>query len=529
MMKLKKLLATGWIFIFLASVFTLNSCKEKVVGKYKPTWESLSSHPTPAWFRDAKFGIFIHWGVYSVPAYHEWYLEFISPKSNWGETPGGPPYTAAQGELSDSLFNAKVRKKANEYHRINYGVDFEYDDFIPMFKAEHFDPGSWADLFRDAGARYVVMTAKHGDEFAMWPSKVNRRNAMKMGPHRDLAGELAAAVRSRGMKMGFYHNTTYSFWDKRFPNREWVKFMNNSIMELVDRYKPDILWGDVVVNPVRDIYGQKMDVADCWNSKEVIAWFYNHSENPDEVVTNDRWGLDTTRAGILSEKAFSKSLWAEHERNWCRDDAAILGDFQTPERRSITKIFEIPWETCDALDPTSWGYNKQTPDSMYMKPDELIDYLADIVSKGGNLLINIGPRADGTIPEVMQNCLRDAGSWLKINGESIYGTRPWKVYGEGPTTEEVGVLGKKGKRIQFLTGDIRFTIKERTLYAILLEWPGTQVTIHSLKGVPVKSISILGTGEPAQWQVTEGGIVVQLPAQPVSPFANTLKIEIEAI
>jgi alpha-L-fucosidase len=367
------------------------------------------------------------------------------------------------------------------------------------------------------------MTAKHGDEFAMWPSKVNRRNAMKMGPHRDLAGELAAAVRSRGMKMGFYHNTTYSFWDKRFPNKEWVKFMNNSVMELVERYKPDILWGDVIVNPVKDENGQLMVNADSWNSKEVIASFYNHSENPDEVVTNDRWGLEPTSAS--TEKAFLKSLWAEHARTWGREDAAILGDFQTPERRNITRIFNVPWETCDALDPTSWGYNRQTPDSMYMKPDELIDYLADIVSKGGNLLINIGPKADGTIPEVMQNCLKDAGAWLKINGEAIYGTKPWTVFGEGPTTEELGVRGMNGKRIHFRQGDIRFTTKNRTLYAIILEWPGTQVTIQSLKGVPVKRIAFLGSGEPVQWQETDGGIVVQLPLQPVSPYANVLKIE----
>jgi alpha-L-fucosidase len=524
-MKRKNLSVIPVIILLLASAGIFPRCKEQVSEKYKPTWESLSTHPTPLWFRDAKFGIFIHWGVYSVPAYHEWYLEFISPKSNWGETPGGPPYTAAQGELSDSLFESRIRKKANEYHRENYGVDFEYDDFIPLFKAGHFDPGSWADLFREAGARYVVMTAKHGDEFAMWPSRVTRRNAMKMGPHRDLAGELAAAVRSRGIKMGFYHNTTYSFWDKRFPNKEWVKYMNSSVRELVDLYRPDILWGDVIVNPVRDENGRLMEAADCWNSREVIAWFYNHSENPDEVVTNDRWGLDTSRAGIQSEKAFSKSIWAQHERSWGREDAAILGDFQTPERRNITKIFDIPWETCDALDPTSWGYNKQTPDSAYMKPGELIGYLADIVSKGGNLLINIGPRDDGTIPEVMQNCLKDAGAWLRTNGEAIYGTRPWTVFGEGPTMWEVGVRGKQGKRVQFRKGDIRFTTKDRYLYAILLEWPGSQVTIQSLKGVPVKNISILGTSDPVQWQETDGGIMIQLPSQPVSQFANTLKIE----
>jgi len=527
-MKLQKQLTLlQRIVLFLIAMIMVANCKENPKKTYKPTFESLDSHPTPKWFTDAKFGIFIHWGVYSVPAFHEWYVEFISPRSTWGKRPEGPPYTAAQGDLPDSVFKLETmgyRGVANQYHRQNYGVDFEYDDFIPMFKAEKFDPAAWADIFVKSGARYLVLTAKHGEEFALWPSKYTKRNAMQMGPHRDLAGDLLKAVRSRGLKMGFYHNTTYSFWDKRYPDKEWVEYMNNSIKELVDLYQPDILWGDVVVSPYLDVNGKPF-CADYWNSKEVIAYFYNHSNNPDQVVTNDRWGVDTSKAGFKSKNNFLHSLWSQYAKEWHVEDGALLGDFQTPERRNITRIFNTPWETCDALDPTSWGYNRRTPDEKYMTTKELVDYLADIVSKGGNLLIDIGPRADGTIPEVMQDRLRGAGDWLSVNGEAIYGTRPWKVYGEGPTNEELGSWDKSEGEYKFKPGDVRFTRKGDILYAIMLEWPGREITINSLKGLKINKLTMLGSDEKIKWQQEKEGLRVSLPSNSISPYANTLKLE----
>jgi len=157
-------------FIIVLGISLIYSCQQKKEELYEPTWESLDKHKAPQWFSDAKFGIFIHWGVYAVPAYHEWYLVFYSPKSQFGKNLGGPPYTAGQGDFSDSAFNANIRKNANEYHRKNFGVDFDYDRFIPQFTAENYKPESWAKLFKKAGARYVVLTAKHGEEFAMWPS-----------------------------------------------------------------------------------------------------------------------------------------------------------------------------------------------------------------------------------------------------------------------------------------------------------------------------------------------------------------------
>lgn len=512
---------------------TLLSCStDTAQTEYQPTWQSLSSHPVPRWYRDAKFGIFIHWGVYAVPAYHEWYVVFMSPKARFGRNLGGPPYTAAQGDLPDSVFLANIRPKANRYQREQYGVDFAYDDFIPMFKAENFDPESWAALFKQAGARYVVLTAKHGDEFALWPTEYTPRNAMDMGPHRDLVGDLTEAVRHQGLKMGYYHNTTYSFWDARYPDQEWVDYMNHSIEELVDKYQPDILWGDVVSGPARDQAGEPLG-ADHWNSKEVIAYFYNHSRNPDEVVTNDRWGIDRS-VRVTSEKSLSRSVWADAAKGWGLDEdqGVVLGDFQTPERRNITQIFRSPWETCDSMDPTSWGYNKRLPDAEYMTTNEIVDYLSDIVSKGGNLLINIGPKADGTIPAVMQERLRGVGDWLSVNGEAIYGTHPWETYGEGATRGETGSWGRTEGEYRYTASDIRFTTKGNALYAIVLGWPGDRLTITSLASVAdtdIRSVSMLGYGGNLQWNQSENGLRIQTPDNPPGKHAYAFKITFKGV
>jgi len=450
-------------------------------GPYQPTTQSLRKHKAPQWFEDAKFGIFIHWGPYAVPAFHEWYVEFISPKAQFGFMFGGPPYVAGRDNLPEELFRANIREEAFRYHLQNWGPNFAYDDFLPMFKAEKYDPQAWARLFQEAGARYVVLTAKHGDEFAMWPTKYTKRNAMEIGPRRDLAGELLKAVRGLGMKMGFYHNTTYTFWDMRYPGRDWVEYMNNSIKELVDLYRPDILWGDVKVGPVRDRNGNFLP-ADYWGSKEVLAYFYNHASNPEEVVANDRWGLDT--------------------------DGKSLGDFATPERARMRNISWEKWETCDSLDPTSWGYNRRARTGDYMTANELVDYLADVVSKNGNLLINVGPTAEGVIPEVMQQALRGVGEWLRVNGEAIYGTRPWEVYRDG---------------------DVRFTRKGNTLYAIALEWPEQELRLSSLAGKPVLRVELLGSQEQVRWRSQPDALVIESPAQRPSKYAYAFRITCRAL
>ncbi len=466
----------------ISVALALLACTSGAEPPYKPTTESLRTHKAPQWFVDAKFGIFIHWGPYAVPAYHEWYVAFMSPKAGFGFLYGGPPFTATQGNMPDALYRSRIQERAVKYHLDNWGPNFAYDDFIPMFKAEKFDPAAWAKLFEEAGARYVVLTAKHGDEFAMWPTKHTPRNAGEMGPKRDIAGDLTKSVRALGMKMGFYHNTTYTFWDKRYPGRDWVEYMNATIKELVDKYQPSILWGDVLEGPIRDGNGKPLG-TDYWQSKEVLAYFYNHSKEPAEVVANDRWGEEP--------------------------DGTRLGDYATPERRNVEGISEKKWELCDSLDPISWGYNRLLKDGEYMTPNELVDYLVDVVSKNGNLLINIGPKADGTIPEVMQRCLREAGQWLRVNGEAIYGSRYWVTHKEG---------------------EVRFTRKGNTLYAIALEWPEEEtLTLQSLAGKRVSRVDMLGLAEPIRWRQTGDGLVITVPSKRPCKYAYTFRITAEAL
>jgi len=449
-------------------------------NKYKPTWESLDRHPIPEWFNNAKFGIFIHWGIYAVPAYlNEWYLVHMCPRALFnGKNLGGPPYRATCDGVTEDFCKKNTIEDVYNYHRQKYGPDFAYDDFIPMFKAEKYNPPEWAELFKKAGARYVVLTAKHGDEFALWPSAHTDRNAGSMGPHRDLAGELSKAVRKEGLKMGFYHNTTYSFWDPRYPDTEWVRYMNNSIKELVDRYHPDILWGDVPGNPVKNYNGKLLN-AEHWNSKELLAYFYNHSAEPDQVVANDRWDLG--------------------------ENGKVHGDYDTPERKIFEKISERKWETCDTLDPNSWGYNARTKEEEYITVKQAVQYLVDIVSKNGNLLLNIGPRADGTIPEVMKERLLGIGRWLEINGEAIYGTRHWDTFREE---------------------NIRFTWKpDKTLYAISLNWPGEKLILKSLKELQVRSVKMLGVDKELTWSQDREVLIINTPEKGRCENAFTFKIE----
>ncbi|MCX6621001.1 MAG: alpha-L-fucosidase, partial [Acidobacteria bacterium] len=296
-----------------------------------------------------------------------------------------------------------------------------------------------------------------------------------------LAGDLLKAVRQTGIKMGFYHNTTYTFQDPRFPGRDWVDYMNNSIKELVDRYQPSIIWGDVTEGPVRDERGQHLS-ADYWGSKQVLAYYYNHSPNPDDVVANDRWGMDV--------------------------DGKPLGDFVTPERSHVNGIRKQKWEECDSLDPNSWGYSRNLPEGEYMTPNQLVDYLVDVVSKNGNLLINIGPKADGTIPEIMQKCLREVGAWLKVNGEAIYGSHYWDT---------------------FKDGDVRFTRKGNTLYAIALEWPETELRLTSLHGRQVTKVEMLGSAAPVKWRQDAAALVIQPPAERPCRYAYTFRITCKSL
>jgi len=344
---------------------------------FEPTWESLNSRQSPEWFREAKFGIFIHWGVYSVPAicdtstYAEWYLQWLKTNSHGG----------------------LVRK----FHEENYGADFPYRDFAPMWRAELWEPGDWARLFRRAGAKYVVLVSKHHDGFALWPAAKSSEirgfpwNAAEVGPKRDLVGELTGAVRAEGLRMGFY----YSFmeWDNPLydeaPQRYVDEMMIPQIKELVTRYEPAVVWPD----------GEWNHPDSLWRSQETLAWIYNNCANPDELVVNDRWG---------------KGLRGQ------------VGDYYTTEYGNLSGPGMAdegkPFEECRGIGH-SFALNRLEDYDAYLTRTGLVQLLIELVSNGGGLLLNLGPTADGRIPVIQQDRLVALGEWLEANGESIYGTR----------------------------------------------------------------------------------------------------------
>jgi len=463
---------------------------------FKPTWDSLKQYKVPEWYMDAKFGIFIHWGVYSVPAFeNEWY-----PR------------------------NMYIRNSpAYKYHLENYGPHdkFGYKDFIPMFTAERWNPDEWAELFKKSGARYVVIVAEHHDGFAMYDCSYTEWNAVNMGPRRDIVGDLAAAVRRKGLVFGVSYHRAEHWWffdggmqfdsdvkDPRYhsfygpakpsntqPDKEFLDDWFMRACELVDKYRPQIFWFDWWINqPVFEPYLRRF-AAYYYN--RAVEWFHFSESWSTGVVIN------------YKHKAFPVAT-------------AVLD----VERGRLEDIQPFFWQTDTSICMKSWGYIK---DHEYKSANAIIDDLADIVSKNGCLLLNIAPRSDGTIPEEQKKILLEIGRWLEVNGEAIYGTRPWKVYGEGPTQVEGGEF-KEFKASPFTGRDIRFTTKGDVLYAIVLEWPGEETVIRSLSTDlrlytrKVDSVELLGSDEPLEWIRNETGLRVKMPKSKPCDHAFTLKI-----
>jgi alpha-L-fucosidase len=423
---------------------------------YEAKWESLDRRPTPAWFLDAKFGVFIHWGVYSVPAwgqvgeYAEWY---------WNRLPSKDPKWAP----------------SVAFHARNYGANFNYMDFAPRFTAELFDANQWASLFVRAGIKYVVPTSKHHEGFALWPSAEASRtwgrpwNAAEIGPKRDLLRELADATRAKGLKFGFYYSLYEWFnplWLKDRP-RYVAEHMFPQFKDVVTRYQPSIIFSD----------GEWEMPSKDWRSEELLAWLFNESPSRNEVVVNDRWGKDTRH---------------KHGGYWTTEYAAGLQDDSHP------------WEESRGM-AYSYGYNRAERVDDYKTGREFILVLIDLVSRGGNLLLDIGPAADGTIPPLMEQRLLDIGDWLKVNGEAIYSTRfagrscqwtegerPKQEYGEFMVKynllDQVGQTPKDGRAVK----QVFFTKKPDALYAITAGWPGKQLKLHGIKVLAGATVTMLG-------------------------------------
>jgi alpha-L-fucosidase len=450
---------------------------------YSPTWDSVDKRPTPAWFTDAKFGIFIHWGVYSVPAYAP-----VIP----GQLAYAEWYWHAMTQGRDDPKASAIETGTWAFHQNRYGASFPYQDFAKQFRAELFDPDHWADVFARSGAKYIALTSKHHEGFTLWPSKEASAtwgrpwNAVEIGPKRDLLGDLSDAVRRKGLRMGVY----YSLYE--WYNPLWLadkpryvrEHMFPQFKDLVTRYKPAIIFTD----------GEWEMPSVDWHSPELLAWLFNESPVKDDVVVNDRWGKET-----------------RHKH----------GGYWTTEYTAGMSGMEHPWEESRGMG-FSYGYNRAERLEDYHTGRELVIMLVDLVSRGGNLLLDIGPAADGTIPVIMEERLTQIGDWLKVNGEAIYGTKPWKATrqwsaGDVPKIDynqeyeaayDVTKLAAKpdpGK-----AGiEAFFTAKGSDVYAILPRWPGRKFLVKDVAGV--KSVSLLGSSSPLKFKQAKDGVTIQLP------------------
>lgn len=455
---------------------------------YKPEWSSIDSRPTPPWFQDAKFGIFIHWGVYSVPSFAPVKTPHQTPYSEWY-------WNSLEEGRKKSPNGAGSATLA--FHTRNYGADFPYQNFAPMFRAELFDPDYWADVFQRSGAKYVVLTSKHHEGFTMWPNEQANRawgrpwNAAEVGPKRDLLGDLSQAVRRKGLRAGFYYSLYECFnplWLSDRP-RFVTEHMHPQFKDVVTKYKPSIIFSD----------GEWDMTSAEWKSPELLAWLFNDSPVRDEVVINDRWGKDT-----------------RHKH----------GGYYTTEYTAGMENTNHPWEESRGMG-FSYGYNRMEGLGDYRTGRELVLMLVDLVSRGGNLLLDIGPSADGRIPVIMQDRLLHMGRWLEANGEAIYGTRPWrktrqwsagqvpevKTNQEFMTKYEVYELVERRAPGQAVI-EAFFTAKGGNVYAILPGWPGKELVLHGLAPSAGAEVALLGTEEALKWRRDGDGIRVKMPEFP---------------
>ena len=473
-------------------------------GPYRPDWGSLSNWEVPDWYKDAKFGIFIHWGVYAVPAFgSEWYPRMMYKQ-------GSPE---------------------NQHQVATYGplTQFGYKDFVPMFKAERFDPEAWARLFKDAGARYVVPVFEHHDGFQMYDSSLSDWTAVKMGPKRDLVGDLAKAVRAEGLHLGASSHRI---------EHDWFMDGGREIPSDVNDPKNAAFYGpaQVQVQDGKDAAGSNLaqdwtyvspDYADDWlaRSAEIVKKYH-----PDFIFFDWWIGQPSVRPYLAKFAAYYYNESQKHgpvgiiSYKWV--DMQEHSGLLDIERGQLADIRPQYWQTDTSVSNKSWGYVEH---DTFKTPLFIIDQLADVVSKNGNLLMNIGPRADGTIPDEVQDVLHAVGGWLKVNGDAIYGTRPWTIYGEGPTKAAEGSFHDADTK-PYTAEDYRFTTKGNSLYAIELGWPDSgQAIIHALKAnalgsLRIQSVKLLGSDAKVSFEQQQDGLHLKASAKPAGLAAYVYQI-----
>jgi len=502
MKKFVQLLSVIILIMSLLMPGCSNDIKDsKETTTYDANWKSLSGHDIPEWLKDGKFGIYTHWGIYCYSATRN--------NATWN---------------SYSAYHNPESKEAQDFYE-KYGKitkDFGYKDLIPKFTAEKFDAEEWAELFKKSGAKFAGPVAEHHDGFAMWNTKYSRWNAAQMGPKRDVVGELEKAIKGQGMKFvtAFHHAANWSFfptWDEstdasnpeysglygqihkkedKYPNKEFHEEWYGKLIEVVDKYDPDFMWFDFALDRIKESY-----------VKDYVAYYYNLAEKAGKEV-------------VISYK--------QHDL----PPGVGLFDLELGQQTHLT---HYNWITDTSIDDQgAWGY---IPGLNYKSVNRLIDNLVDRVSKNGFLLLNIGPKWDGTIPEEAKNALLGMGKWLEINGEAIYNTRAWTKYGEGPTNvegaDEDAMFNEK--ELGYTAEDIRFTVRDNILYATVLDWPGEEITIKSL--IPgkaggyylfpeeIESITMLGDGEELDWYLDKKeGVKIQTPDEKPCENAYVFKI-----
>lgn len=446
--------------------------KAQAQKTYAATVESLNQHPLPGWFDDAKLGIFVHWGLYSVPGW--------APVSHPDHDFASQDYIH-NNPYAEWYYNS-MRLEGSptwKYHREHFGPDYNYYNFADAFdrESQKWDADAFARTLRDAGAKYVVLTTKHHEGFTLWPSAVANPSLPADRQHatRDLVEAMSGAVTKQGMKLGLYYSGGYDWtfvpgpitkasdYETVKPQSEaYGKYVDAQYRELIERYRPSVLWNDI-------------DYPKSGHPLEIQAEYYNAV--PDGVV-DDRFGI-------------------AHR------------DYTSPEYTTLTTINSKKWEECRGLGQ-SFGYNRAEGEEQTIAPDKLVALLVDIVSKNGNLLLDVGPEADGTIPAVQVERLRALGAWLKQNGDAIYGSRPW-TRAEGSTAEGI---------------PLRFTRNGTILYIILLARPKAQtVTLKDLSPTPNARIVMLGDGKPLSWLQKGQNVSVKLPAALPGDYAFVLRVE----